>query len=81
MYVSWRAGTTTLFLLGSYSPHRLFTNSSTDILLLHIEVHKTVHIPFKEQSEENAQQRNARSSLYKGQSDSFRHSRGQAHLL
>jgi hypothetical protein len=27
--VAWRAGTTTLFLLGSYSPHRLFKKSST----------------------------------------------------
>jgi hypothetical protein len=26
---AWRAGTTTLFLLGSYSTHRLFKNSST----------------------------------------------------
>ncbi len=24
VYVGWRAGTTFLFLLGSYSPHRLF---------------------------------------------------------
>jgi hypothetical protein len=23
-YVAWRAGTTTLFLLSSYNPHRLF---------------------------------------------------------
>ncbi len=28
-YVTWRAGKTTLFLLGSYSPQRLFKNSST----------------------------------------------------
>ncbi len=28
-YVAWRAGTITLFLLGSYSPHRLFKNSSS----------------------------------------------------
>jgi hypothetical protein len=27
--VAWRAGTTTLFLLSSYSPHSLFQNSST----------------------------------------------------
>ncbi len=27
-YVAWRAGTKTLFLLGSYSPHRLCKNSS-----------------------------------------------------
>ncbi len=30
-YVAWRAGTTTLFLLGSQPP-RLYENSSTDIL-------------------------------------------------
>ncbi len=30
-YVAWRAGTTTLFLLGSYSSCRLFKNSSTDV--------------------------------------------------
>ncbi len=30
-YVAWRAGTITLFLLGSFpSPHRLFKNSSSD---------------------------------------------------
>ncbi len=27
-YVAWRAGTITLFFLGSYSPYRLFKNSS-----------------------------------------------------
>ncbi len=32
--VAWRAGTITLFLLGSYSPHRLFKNSSTEELKL-----------------------------------------------
>jgi hypothetical protein len=30
-YVAWRAGTTTLFLLGSYSSRRLFKNFSTDV--------------------------------------------------
>ncbi len=28
-YVAWRAGTINLFLLGAYSPHRLFKNSSS----------------------------------------------------
>ncbi len=30
-YVAWRPGTITLFLLSSYSPHRLFKNSSSGI--------------------------------------------------
>jgi hypothetical protein len=34
-----------------------------DIVMLHIEAQKIVQIPFKHQSKENAQQRNARSSL------------------
>jgi hypothetical protein len=29
-YVAWRAGTITLFLLGAYSPHRFFKNSSSE---------------------------------------------------
>ncbi len=33
-YVAWRPGTITIFLLGSYSPHRLFKNSSSELIVI-----------------------------------------------
>ncbi len=36
-YVAWRAVTTALFLLGSYSLHRLFKNSSTEQYILSLK--------------------------------------------